>query len=99
MPARKRPASPPDLVQMRAPIDAIDRQTPPPITEPASFARYGLRMNRIESRPSHQAKWGYAIFIDLARHAEEPAMQRVLDALRRHAARTKVLGAYPVAVP
>src|SRR5690606_36182220 len=27
------------------------------------FANHGITMNRIESRPSHQAKWEYAFFI------------------------------------
>ena len=62
------------------------------------FARHGISMNRIESRPSHQAKWEYAFFIDLAGHIDEEPMKRALKELEKHAAQIKVLGSYPVAV-
>ncbi|HMM67880.1 MAG TPA: prephenate dehydratase [Dokdonella sp.] len=63
------------------------------------FARHGITMNRIESRPSHQAKWEYAFFIDLAGHVEDEPMQKALGELDAHAAQVKILGSYPVAVP
>ncbi|MCX7555513.1 prephenate dehydratase [Xanthomonadaceae bacterium JHOS43] len=63
------------------------------------FARHGISMNRIESRPSHQAKWEYAFFIDLAGHVEDAGMKQALAELEAHAAQVKVLGSYPVAVP
>jgi chorismate mutase / prephenate dehydratase len=63
------------------------------------FAKYGITMNRIESRPSHQAKWEYAFFIDLAGHVEDAPMQKALGELDAYAAQVKILGSYPVAVP
>jgi chorismate mutase/prephenate dehydratase len=63
------------------------------------FARHGISMNRIESRPSHQSKWEYAFFIDLAGHVEDEAMKKALAELHKHAAQIKILGSYPVAVP
>jgi chorismate mutase/prephenate dehydratase len=63
------------------------------------FARHGISMNRIESRPSHQAKWEYAFFIDLAGHIEDGAMKKALAELEKEVAHVKVLGSYPVAVP
>ncbi|NCT66139.1 MAG: prephenate dehydratase [Rhodanobacteraceae bacterium] len=63
------------------------------------FARHGISMNRIESRPSHQARWEYGFFIDLAGHVEDAAMKDALAELDAHAAAIKVLGSYPVAVP
>ena len=62
------------------------------------FARHGISMNRIESRPSHQAKWEYAFFIDLAGHIDDAPMKKALKELQKHAAQVKVLGSYPVAV-
>jgi chorismate mutase/prephenate dehydratase len=56
-------------------------------------------MNRIESRPSHNAKWEYGFFIDLAGHIEDASMQAALAELDAHSAQIKVLGSYPVAVP
>lgn len=63
------------------------------------FAKHGISMNRIESRPSHHAKWEYAFFIDLAGHVDDPAMKQAMAELKEHAAQIKVLGSYPVAVP
>jgi chorismate mutase/prephenate dehydratase len=62
------------------------------------FARHGISMNRIESRPSHRAKWEYAFFIDLAGHVEDPPMKQALRELKRYRAQVKILGSYPVAV-
>jgi len=63
------------------------------------FARHGISMNRIESRPSHHAKWEYGFFIDLAGHVEDDTMKSALAELEAHSAQIKVLGSYPVAVP
>lgn len=63
------------------------------------FARHGISMNRIESRPSHQAKWEYGFFIDLDGHVEDEAMKRALAELEPRSAQIRVLGSYPVAVP
>lgn len=63
------------------------------------FARHGISMNRIESRPSHHAKWEYGFFIDLAGHIDDEAMKQALAELKQHSAQIKVLGSYPVAVP
>ncbi len=63
------------------------------------FARHGISMNRIESRPSHQAKWEYAFFIDLSGHVEDETMKAALTELEEHSAQIKILGSYPVAVP
>ncbi len=63
------------------------------------FARHGISMNRIESRPSHHAKWEYGFFIDLAGHVEDAAMKSALAELEAHSAQIKLLGSYPVAVP
>ncbi|NDK37510.1 prephenate dehydratase [Pseudoxanthomonas gei] len=63
------------------------------------FARHGISMNRIESRPSHNAKWEYGFFIDLAGHIEDESMKKALAELKAHSAQIKILGSYPVAVP
>ncbi|MGX5731730.1 prephenate dehydratase [Pseudoxanthomonas beigongshangi] len=63
------------------------------------FARHGISMNRIESRPSHHAKWEYGFFIDLAGHVDDEGMKQALAELKAHSAQIKILGSYPVAVP
>ncbi|KGM57681.1 prephenate dehydratase [Lysobacter arseniciresistens ZS79] len=64
----------------------------------APFARHGLSMNRIESRPGHTGRWQYAFFIDVGGHANEDAMRRALDELAEFAQEVRVLGSYPVAI-
>ncbi|GAB3385089.1 prephenate dehydratase [Lysobacter fragariae] len=62
------------------------------------FAKHGLSMNRIESRPGHTGLWQYAFFIDITGHAQEDAMRRALDEVSEFAQEVKVLGSYPVAI-
>jgi len=64
----------------------------------APFAKHGLSMNRIESRPGHTGLWQYAFFIDITGHAQEDAMRRALDEVEAFAQEVKVLGSYPVAI-
>ena len=62
------------------------------------FAKYGVSMNRIESRPSHSGRWQYAFFIDVSGHVHEDAVRNALSELGDYAADVKVLGSYPVAL-
>jgi chorismate mutase/prephenate dehydratase len=62
------------------------------------FAKHGISMNRIESRPSHAGLWQYAFFIDVSGHVEDPPMRRALAELGEYAADVKILGSYPVAL-
>ncbi|MFC0677728.1 prephenate dehydratase [Lysobacter korlensis] len=64
----------------------------------APFARHGLSMNRIESRPGHTGRWQYAFFIDVSGHVDEDAMRAAIDELAAFAREVKVLGSYPVAI-
>ena len=62
------------------------------------FARHGVSMNRIESRPAHTGRWQYAFFIDISGHAEDPPVAAALAELGEYATDVRVLGAYPVAL-
>ena len=62
------------------------------------FARHGISMNRIESRPSHAGRWQYAFFIDVVGHVDDPGMKRAISELGEYAADVRVLGSYPVAL-
>ncbi|TNJ34618.1 prephenate dehydratase [Arenimonas terrae] len=62
------------------------------------FARHGVSMNRIESRPSHTGRWQYAFFIDVSGHVQDAPVARALSELGDYAADVKVLGSYPVAL-
>jgi chorismate mutase/prephenate dehydratase len=62
------------------------------------FAKHGISMNRIESRPAHTGRWQYAFFIDVEGHVDEGPVQQALSELGEYAAMVKVLGSYPVAL-
>ncbi|RDS83807.1 prephenate dehydratase [Dyella monticola] len=63
------------------------------------FAKHGISLNRIESRPAHTGKWQYAFFIDVSGHIDDVALQTALKDMGPVAAQVRVLGAYPVALP
>jgi chorismate mutase/prephenate dehydratase len=61
----------------------------------ACFAQQRINLSTIESRPLKGRAWEYVFFIDLSGHADEPRMQKALNALKRRALFVKVLGSYP----
>ena len=62
------------------------------------FARHGINMSRLESRPSRRKKWDYVFFLDLDGHASDPPMARALAEAKKRASLFKLLGSYPRAV-
>ncbi len=62
------------------------------------FARHGVSLSRIESRPSRRAAWDYVFFVDSEGHAQEPAVAAALAAVRESASEFRILGAYPKAI-
>lgn len=59
------------------------------------FARCGINMTRIESRPSRRGKWDYVFFVDVEGHAEDPDLARALRDVSERSAMFRVLGSYP----
>ncbi len=62
------------------------------------FAKSGVSMTRIESRPSRRKNWDYVFFIDLDGHAEEPPLKEALAELEKNSSLFRLIGAYPKAV-
>jgi chorismate mutase/prephenate dehydratase len=62
------------------------------------FAKHGVSMSRLESRPSRTGLWEYLFFVDLEGHADDPAVAASLAELRQRAPFLKLLGSYPSAV-
>jgi prephenate dehydratase len=60
------------------------------------FARHGVNLLKIESRPIHGCPWQYLFFIDLAAETGTP-LETALDELRRVAQEVRVLGLYRAA--
>jgi len=60
------------------------------------FARHGINLMKIESRPIHGTPWVYQFFLDLV--AESPAqLDAALAEVRRVTSFLRILGLYPVA--
>lgn len=62
------------------------------------FAKQGISMTRIESRPSRQGVWDYVFFVDVCGHRQSPEVAGALAELKQVANLCKVLGSYPEAV-
>ncbi len=62
------------------------------------FKRYGVNLNKIESRPSKRKAWDYYFFVDLEGHAEDPRVKKALASLENKCKFFKILGSYPVGV-
>lgn len=60
-----------------------------------SFARTGLNMSRIESRPSRNKVWEYVFFVDIEGHAEEDRVKQAVKELAEHCTVLTILGSYP----
>jgi len=62
------------------------------------FAKHGVSMNRIESRPAHSGRWQYVFFIDVSGHVEDDNVSKAMSELGEYASDVVVLGSYPVAL-
>lgn len=62
------------------------------------FARHGIGLSKIESRPSRRMVWDYLFFIDVEGHQEDPLLARALEELADKVTLLKVLGSYPRAM-
>lgn len=64
----------------------------------APFAKAGINLTKLESRPSRRAAWDYNFYVDIDGHCEDPLIKPVLIEVRGYAALFRVLGSYPQAV-
>jgi len=65
-----------------------------------AFARRGLNLSKLESRPAQQrssggAPWEYLFYVDVEAHVEAPLMAEALAELRGATTFLRVLGPYP----
>jgi len=61
------------------------------------FARHGVSMTRIESRPARTGLWEYLFFVDIVGHRDDPIVATALRELSGKAPFLKLLGSYPAA--
>jgi chorismate mutase / prephenate dehydratase len=63
------------------------------------FAKHGVSMSRIESRPARVGIWEYMFYLDLVGHQRDRALAAAIAELKGLAPFLKVLGSYPAATP
>lgn len=59
------------------------------------FAKRGINLSKIESRPFKKKAWEYIFFLDLSGHASDPDVAAALDELKQCCQFIKILGSYP----
>jgi prephenate dehydratase len=59
------------------------------------FARHGLNMSKLESRPSRERAWEYVFWVDLDADARADESRAALDELGGVTTMLRVLGSYP----
>lgn len=62
------------------------------------FARLGVGLSKLESRPARSGSWEYVFFIDLEGHYKEEKVAEAMRLAAEQALSLKVLGSYPVAL-
>lgn len=60
-----------------------------------AFAKYGINLNKIESRPMKKRPWEYIFFIDFDGHLNNKVVKKALYELSRACIFLKILGSYP----
>ncbi len=61
------------------------------------FARHGINLTKIESRPTKRRPWEYVFFVDFEGNQAAPPVQAALAEVRERCLFLKILGSYPAA--
>ena len=62
------------------------------------FAKHGVNLAAVQSRPMKGKPWEYNFIVDMEGHQDDPAVRRALDEAAEVAASHKVLGSFPRAL-
>lgn len=62
------------------------------------FAKHGVSMTRVESRPSRREAWDYNFFVDIEGHRDDERVQSAMSEVEEFATVFRILGSYPRAV-
>jgi prephenate dehydratase len=74
----------------------LDRDRPGGLYEVlGEFARWGINLSKVESRPMKEALGHYVFFIDFERHRTEPEAAAALAGVRARVDKLFLLGSYP----
>ena len=78
----------------------LDRDRPGGLYEVlGEFARWGINLSKVESRPMKESLGHYVFFIDFERHRSEPQAAAALAGVHARVHKLYVLGSYPQAQP
>lgn len=61
------------------------------------FAKHGINLTKIESRPSKRKAWEYIFFVDMEGHIDDAGVNKAIGEIKRECLYLKVLGSYPSA--
>ncbi|MCD6385424.1 prephenate dehydratase [Candidatus Sumerlaeota bacterium] len=61
------------------------------------FAKSGINLSKIESRPTRRRAWEYVFFVDLEGHIEDVKVKKAVKEVETYSTFLKVLGSYPCA--
>jgi prephenate dehydratase len=61
------------------------------------FAKRGINLSKIESRPRRNRPWQYLFYLDFDGHWQDPPCEAALMGLLRRSSFVKLLGSYPAA--
>lgn len=59
------------------------------------FAKRGVNLSKIESRPLKKKAWEYIFFLDLTGHISDPVVAEAVQDLKQYCQFVKILGSYP----
>ena len=59
------------------------------------FARRGINLAKIESRPTKESLGRYIFLVDLEGHREDTPIREAIDAVAERASLLKIFGSYP----
>lgn len=57
-----------------------------------AFAKHGISLNKLESRPSHEKIWDYCFYIEVDRPPESKELRKALTELDKYCTSVRVLG-------
>jgi prephenate dehydratase len=63
-----------------------------------AFAKRGINLTKIESRPTRESLGRYIFLVDLEGHREDPVLKEALDEVKAQVSLFKVFGSYPMHV-
>jgi prephenate dehydratase len=59
------------------------------------FAKQGINLTKIESRPTKQIPWEYYFYLDFDGSTKDEGVHRAIEELRKRVDLVKILGSYP----